>query len=63
MNSQTRIEQLQKELPIGIDSYITKNECPDKFQCLEVYYHFPCCDCIHCKDETDYCKDCKHWVE
>lgn len=57
------IEELQKELPVGIDSYITPNDKMDKFQCLETYYHFPCYACLHLKDHTDYCKDCQHWVE
>ena len=65
MSDYTNLEQLQKELPIGIDSYLTDNQNSDKsdkFQCLEIVYHFPCCSCIHRTDLVDYCKDCKHYV-
>ena len=51
----------------GIEAYLDKPDGrPDLFEAEEGWYHFPCCACVHKKEDPEItnwdCKKCRHYV-
>lgn len=46
----------------GVDVYLPLNDPrPDLFVWRDQHYAFPCCACVNVRDETGYCRGCKHF--